>query len=336
MKALVLNGYGGNDRLSLQDRPKPIPASNQVLIRVSHAGLNPVDYKIRLGQLRLIRKLRFPHIMGNEIAGTVETIGSSVTRFRVGDRVYARLDKFEMGGCAEFVAEEEKNVAHAPYSIPPEVAAGIPLVALTAWQCLHEIGDVQKGYDVLIHGGAGSVGRFAIQFAKRGGADVTATGSEASRQVITTLGSDRFLDYRKERFESLGRRFDIVLDLVGGETLDRSFSVVKRGGIVISIAGIPDRPTARELGKGIFLQTLFGILTFRQNRLANQAGARFRYMFMHPDGQQLEQFSKWIDAGELVTNVDKVFALKKFAEAFVYQESGKAKGKVVLAVNGVQ
>ena len=239
MKALVLNGYGDNRKLAIENRPKPSPGPNQILIRVKNAGLNPLDFKIRSGKLRAIRKLKFPHIMGNEVAGTVEAVGEGVTKFKPKDIVYTRLDKGRMGGFAEFVAENERFVAPAPNSVPIEVAAGIPLVALTAWQCVVEVGKLNKNQKILVHGGAGSVGRYAIQFSKHIGAHVTATGNEPSRSLISDLGADRFVDYRKEKFECIGEKFDLVLDLVGADTLDRSFLVVREGGQVISIAGKP-------------------------------------------------------------------------------------------------
>ncbi len=332
MKALVLNGYGGNEKLSLVEAPKPVPTAKQVLIRVEYAGLNPVDYKTRQGELRAISKLKFPHVMGNEIGGVVEGVGDAVTKFKPGDKVFSRLNKFNMGAFAEFVAEDESLVALAPKNTSLEVSAGVPLVGLTAWQCLYDIGKIKKGDEVLIHGGAGSVGRLAIQFAKRAGARVTATGSGPSKDLVLGLGADEFIDYRTQKFEDAGKKFDIAYDLVGGETLNRSFSVVKKGGIVISIAGMPEPTTARELGKGFALQALFRIISAKQLKLAKKAGATYRFMLMNPDGDKLAEFARWIEAGELKVTIDRVFPVEQFKEAFEYQESGRAKGKVILKI----
>lgn len=331
MKAVVLNGYGGNEKLALAEVEKPTPGPDEVLIKVSHAGLNPLDYKIRKGDLRMIRKLRFPQVMGNEAAGVVESCGANVKAFKPGDKVYTRVDKTKLGTFAEYMTEPQANVAIAPRSVAPEVAAGIPLVALTAWQCLNDLGKIQRNQTILIHGGAGSVGRFAIQFAKRAGAHVTATGSGTSRAIATQLGADQFIDYKTEKFDAGGARYDLVLDLVGGETLDRSFAVVKQGGMVISIAGAPEPETARAMGAGFALRTMFALISRKQRGLAAKAGAQYRFLFMHPDGAQLAQFASWIDAGTLHASIDKVFSAKQFAEAFAYQESGKAKGKIVIA-----
>lgn len=330
MKALVLNGYGGNDRLAIVERPAPLAGPDDVLIRTSHAGLNPLDYKVRQGALRAIRPLVFPHVMGNELAGVVESVGANVSRFRAGDRVYARVDRDKMGAFAERVAQNHAVVAHAPKSVAPETAAGIPLVALTAWQALADVAKLQSGQSILIQGGAGSVGRFAIQFARRLGAQVTTTGSGTSRDLVTGLGAHTFIDYRTERFEDGGARFDVVLDLVGGETLDRSFSVVRHGGQVVSIAGMPEPNTATELGKGVVFRWLFGWISRKQRALAKQSGSTYRYLFMHPDGAFLEQLAGWIDRGEIRADIDRVFPWTDFARAFEAQESGSAKGKLVL------
>lgn len=332
MKALVLKKYGGNDSLEIIDTAVPDPSPKQVLIKVHAAGLNPLDYKLRQGMLRAIKKLHFPHIMGNEVSGVVSAVGEDVSQFKVGDRVYGRLDKDRMGGFAEFVAEDAANVALAPNSIGLDVAAGIPLVALTAWQCLYDVGRVKVGDKVLVHGGAGSVGRFALQFAKQAGAEVTTTGSAASEPLVRELGADHFINYRSDNFEASGPVYDMVLDLVGGETLERSFSVVKPGGKVISIAGLPEPQTAVDLGKGFLFKVLFFFVARKQLVAARRSRAQYRYMFMRPDGETLGKFAQEIDASKLKAFLYKTFDFASYAEAFDLQESGKAKGKIVIKI----
>lgn len=332
MKALVLNGYGDNKNLAIAERPKPVLNADQVLIRVKFAGLNPLDFKIRSGKLRMIRKLKFPHILGNEVAGMIESVGGNVSKFRANDIVYARVDKASMGGFADFVTVDQNFVAHAPKTIPLEVAAGIPLVALTAWQCLFDVGRLSKDQRILIHGAAGSVGRFAVQFAKQAGANVTASGSDLSRPLVIGLGADQFINYKGERFESIGEKFDVVLDLVGSDTLDRSFSVIREGGKVISISGPPEPQTSRDLGFGFFMRFVFSIASYRQLQLAKRANATYRFVFMRPDGSMLEKFANMIDSGKLKASIDRIFSLEEFEQAFEYQESGKAKGKVVFKI----
>lgn len=310
--------------------PEPLP--NQVLIQVKFAGLNPLDFKIRAGKLRMIRKLSFPHIMGNEVAGVVCKTGASVSKFRVGDKVYVRLNKAKLGGFAEYVVEDEEIVALVPNSVPLEVSAGIPLAGLTAWQCLKEEAKIEPGQNILIHGGAGSVGRFAIQFAHQMGAAVTATCSSHSRDLVMELGASKIIDYRSENFEESPIKYDFVFDFVGSDTLLRSFKVIKKGGKVISISGTPEPQTARSLGFGYFMQFLFLLLSWKKILRAILSGSRYRFVFMTPDGEMLDQFSKWIDSGNLKVSIDRIFDLDDFERAFDYLESGKARGKVVIQI----
>jgi alcohol dehydrogenase len=330
MRAIVLNGYGGNDRLSLADVPEPRVGYGQLLIRATHAGLNPVDFKLRDGALRAIRKLRFPHVMGNECAGHVVDVGTGVTGFAPGDAVFTRVEKARMGAFAPLVVEDAALVAKAPRGLPLEVAAGVPLVALTAWQTLFEAFQLRAGQRVLVHGGAGAVGRIALQLARDAGADVTTTVGGWALELARSLGATTALDYRKDRFDARGESYDLVVDGVGGETLERSFAVVKRGGMVVSIAGVPEPRTADDLGAGLPIRALFWLISAKLRRRARKAGARYRYLFMHPDGARLAEIASRIETGKLVVGVDRVFPATDFAAAFAYQESGKARGKVVL------
>lgn len=332
MRAVTLKGYGDNSKLSLSDRPRPKPAPEDVLIRVHAAGVNPVDYKIRNGDLRLVLSLRFPHVMGNEVAGTVDAIGEKVSQFKVGDDVYARLDKARMGGFAEYVCENVENIALKPSKLGFDEAAGVPLAALTAWQALHEVGNIQQGHKILIHGGGGSVGRFAIQFAKAAGAEVFTTVSEWAETLVRELGADHVIHYRKGPFEAVKEQYDLVFDLVGGKTLDRSFSVMKPGGIVISIAGVPEPNTATDLGRGWPLQTLFWLISSKLRKNARKAGVSYRFVFMRPSGTQLADIARLIDAQKIRVSLDRRFELEQYDEALAYQESGNAKGKVVLQI----
>ena len=332
MQALVLNGYGGSERLSIAEVPQPQPLAGEVRIRVSHAGLNPIDYKMRRGDMRLIRKLRFPQVMGQECAGVVDAVGLGPCAFAPGDEVFVRLDKDRMGGFAEYVCDRVENVALRPKSIAPEVAAGVPLVALTAWQCLFEKAKLERGQSILIHGAGGAVGRMAVQFARRAGAVIAATGGEWAEPMVCKMGASRYIDYRKQRFDELLDKYDVVLDLVGADTLDRSFSVVKEGGFVVSIAGMPAPETAAEIGKGGFMNFLFRVASRKQLKLARQTRCSYRYLFMRPDGAQLAEIAKLIDAGEIEATIDRVLPLSQFKEAFEMQESGKTRGKLVFAI----
>ncbi|MGE6785471.1 NADP-dependent oxidoreductase [Ensifer adhaerens] len=314
---------------------RPRAARGEVLVRVHAAGLNPVDYKTREGMLKVVQRYPLPIVMGNELSGLVEELGEGVTSFAPGDRVFARMPKDTMGGLAEFAAVPERFLAKMPASIDFNTAAGVPLAGLTALQALRDELHVGRGSRIFIPGGAGGVGTFAIQLAKWLGAEVTTTASPRGRALVEALGADVVIDYTKERFEERLRDMDGAFDLLGGETLLKSFSVVKRGGKVVSIAGMPEPETARkDLGRGLFLRALFWLASYEIRAVARKHGVSYRYLFMHPDGAELAELAGLIDAGSVRPVIDRVFALNDVALAFAYLESGRAKGKVVVEIAG--
>lgn len=335
MRALMLTRYGGPEATELRDdAPTPSAGAGEVLVEVRAAGLNPVDFKIREGKLKVIRRFPLPAVMGNEIAGVVASVGPGVTRFNVGDRVYARLDKDNMGGLAEHAVVHEDHLAKMPASLSFESAAAVPLAALTALQALRDELRLQKGQRVFISGGAGGVGTFAIQIAKHFGATVATTASPRGEALVRRLGADVVIDYTRERFEDVLHDYDAAFDLLGGDDLARSFSVVKRGGAVVSIAGIPEPETARrDLGRGSALAALFWAASFGTRRTAARHGVRYRYLFMHPSGADLEAIATLIDAKKLEVVVDRIFPFAKAREGLAYLEGGRAKGKVVISMS---
>jgi len=335
MRSLVLTRYGGPDATELRDDiPAPVVGPREVLVRVRAAGLNPVDFKTREGKLKAIRRYPLPVVMGNEIAGVVESAGSSATRFSKGDRVFARLDKDTMGGLAEWAGVHEDHLAKMPDSLTFEEAAAVPLAALTALQALRDELRLQSGERVFISGGAGGVGTFAIQIAKHFGATVATTASPRGEALVRRLGADVVIDYTRQRFEDVLRDYDAAFDLLGGDDLARSFSVVKRGGTVVSIAGVPEPETARrDLGRGDALAALFWAISFGTRRTAARHGIRYRYLFMHPSGTDLEAIAVLIDAKKLEVVIDKVFPFAEAKEALAYLEAGRAKGKVVVSMS---
>lgn len=333
MQAFVLTRYGGPEAAQLRAVPRPRPARGEVLVRVHAAGLNPVDYKTREGMLKVVQRYPLPTVMGNEIAGVVEELGDDVTSFKPGDRVFARMPKGAMGGLAEYAVVPAQFLAKMPASIDFTTAAGVPLAGLTALQALRDELHVGPGSRILIPGGAGGVGTFAIQLAKWLGAEVTTTASPRGRALVERLGADVVIDYTTESFEEQVRGMDGVFDLLGGETLLKSFSVVKRGGKVVSIAGMPEPETARkDLGRGVFLRTLFWLASYRIRAVARKYGVSYRYLFMHPDGVELAELAGLIGSKSITPVIDRVFPLKDVAEAFAYLESGRAKGKVVVEI----
>ena len=336
MRSFVMTRYGGPEATELRDGvPEASVGPNEVRVQVRAAGLNPVDFKIREGKLKVIRRYPLPAVMGNEVAGVVESVGGGVKRFSVGDRVYARVDKDTMGGLAEKAVVHQDHLAKMPASLEFEAAAAVPLAALTALQALRDELRIGTGQRVFISAGAGGVGTFAIQIAKHLGAQVATTASPRGDALVRRLGADIVIDYTRERFEDSLRAYDGAFDLLGGDDLARTFSVVKRGGTVVSIAGMPEPETARrDLGRGSALAALFWAASFGIRRSAASHGVRYRYLFMHPSGADLEKLAALIDAKKLEVIVDRVFPFVEAKEALAYLERGRAKGKVVVRMSG--
>ena len=334
MRALVLTRYGGPENTALTDVQQPSPRSGELLVRVQAAGLNPVDYKTRAGALKLIHKYPLPIVMGNELAGIVEGVGPGGTRFSEGDRVFARVAKDTMGAFAEFAVVHENFAARMPTSLDFPSAAAVPLAALTALQALRDELRLRAGQRVVIPGGAGGVGTFAIQLAKHLGAHVATTASPRGEELVARLGADVVIDYTRERFEDKLSGYDCAFDLLGGDTLARLWTVLKPGGRVVSIAGLPEPQTAfKDLGRGSGLAALFWLASLSTRLRAARRGQSYRYLFMHPSGADLAHLASLIAAKKLEVVVDRAFPFAEVKEALAYLETGRAKGKVVVVMN---
>ncbi len=335
MKAYQLTGYGDADKAQLRDVNVPKPGLGQVLVKVKAAGLNPVDYKIRDGMLKPILRLDLPVTMGNELAGDVEFCGRGATRFAPGTRVCARLGKEQMGALAEYALVNEEHLAAIPASLSYTQAAAIPLAGLTALQALRDELGVVPGFRVLITGGAGGVGTFAIQIAKALGAHVITTASSRGRDLVERMGADEVVDYENEKFENVIDPVDGAFDLIGGETLERVFKVVKEGGRVVSIAGTPEPRTAtRDLGGRYALAAAFWAMSLDLRRKAGKAGVDYRYLFMHPSGSELTYLVTLAQQGQMTPVIDSTYPLAKIEAAMAELEEGHAKGKIVVTMDG--
>ncbi len=333
MKAAYIERYGGPQLLRIGEQPQPQAGPGDLLVRVRAASLNPVDFKIRSGLLKPIVRFNFPLVLGNDMAGTVAAVGPGAGHFAPGDRVFARLDKTRIGAFAEYALVRAQNAAPMPVSLDFVQAASLPLVGLTAWQALVGLARLQPGERVLIHAGAGGVGSVAIQIAKHLGAWVATTASAANRDLVTELGADQFIDYRQLRFEHQLSDCHAVIDTQGGEVLERSFAVLRPGGVVVTVGGVPNTAWARQRGLNPFVRLALGWMTRRAARLARQRQARYEYLFIEPSGAQLQQIAHLVDAGVLRPVVDRVFPFEQVAQAFAYLEAGHARGKVVLRVD---
>ena len=336
MKAFILDGYGGADRVRAGEVAEPELQDDDVMIQVHAAGVNPVDAKIREGDLKAFLRYRLPIVLGCDVAGVVVAVGARARRFKLGDEVYARPGDGRIGTFAERIAVNEQEVALKPKTLTMEEAASIPLVGVTAWQALIERANLQRGQKVLIHAGSGGVGTFAIQLAKHIGATVAATTSAANVDLVKRLGADVVIDYKKEDFADTLRDYDVVLNSLDGVTLEKSLRVLKPGGRLISISGPPDATFARSLDlpwilKLIF-RTIMSVLSYGIREKAKRRGVNYSFLFMRADGGHLAGITALIDAGIIRPVVDRVFPFAATKEAMAYVEEGRAKGKVVVSM----
>jgi NADPH:quinone reductase-like Zn-dependent oxidoreductase len=331
MRAYVLKHYGGPEGSLLMDVSAPTPRPRDIGVQVRAAGLNPVDFKFRQGKLRAILRPKLPLVLGNELAGEVIAVGSYVKRFRVGDRVFARVAKDRAGAFAEQACVDEDDAAHMPRNLDFTAAAAVPLAGLTALQALRDELRVKPGQKVFISGGAGGVGTFAIQIAKWLGAHVTTTASKRGEALVRSLGCDEVIDYTVQDVSNEEGRFDAGFDLIGGKTLEQMFEIMKPGTKIVSVAALPEPQTAiRDLGGRQALSAIFWLISYGIRSRARRAGVSYRYLFMHPSGSDLALLAELIEQGNLKAIVDRTYPFAKIAEALNYVESGRAKGKVVI------
>lgn len=306
MQAIRIHAYGGPEVLIHETAPRPVPERGEVLVRIHAAGINPVDWKIRAGYLKEFMPISFPAILGMDLSGVVEAVGPGVTRFKAGDEVYAMANMKKGGSYAEYIAIEEGILALKPRSLDHVHAAAIPLAGLTAYHGLLEVGDVKPGQKVLIHGAAGGVGAFAVQIAKWKGAHVMGTASARNQGFLRELGVEKAIDYGTQAFEKIASDMDLVIDTIGGETQERSWSVLKKGGILASTVGQPQAPAnapQNVVGKAI------------QNR---------------PNAEGLKVLADLADTGKLLAFIESEFPLKETRKAHEKSQAGHTRGKLVL------
>jgi NADPH:quinone reductase-like Zn-dependent oxidoreductase len=307
MKAVVLHEHGGPEVLKYEDVPRPEPKDDEVLVRVMAAGVNPVDTYVRQGRSKG-GSVEQAMILGYDIAGVVEKAGDQVKNFKPGDAVYAYLSVPRGGGYAQYAIVKPEEMSRKPKNIDFEKAAAVPLAATTAWQALVDTAKIESGQTVLIHGGSGGVGSFAVQIAKARGAKVIATASTANQDLLKQLGVDRPIDYTKTKFEDVVKDVNVILNAVRGDTLARSYGVVKKGGIIVSIT---DEPDAAECAKHEI---------------------RCLRMMAHPDAKVLEELTKLIEANKITPFVSQTFPLADAAKAHEQIETHHTRGKIVLTI----
>lgn len=331
MKAMIIDKYG---KVPMRMAEVPTPEINEyeVLAEIHAASINPIDFKIRDRKVKMLLKYEMPLILGNDFSGVITKVGSKVTRFKVGDEIYARPRKNKIGTFAEYIAIHEDDIALKPKNLSFEEAASIPLVGLTSYQALHDIMQLQKGQKILIHAGSGGVGTFAIQLAKIMGATVTTTASEAGANLVKSLGADEIINYKTEKFEDMLTNYDAVFDTIGGTTLEKSFNIIKSGGNVVSVSGMPNARFGKEFGSGFFKTLLFSLASKKLTALEKKHNARYSFLFMKPSGDQLRTIANYIEAGKIKPVIDRVFPFEDAQKAMEYSEAGRAKGKIIVKI----
>lgn len=329
MRAMVIEKYG-KVPMRLAEMPTPEIDEYEVLAEIHAASINPIDFKIRDGKVKLLLKYKMPLILGNDFSGVIVKVGAKVTRYKVGDEIYARPRKSKIGTFAEYISVHEDDIALKPKNLTFEEAASIPLVGLTTYQAFSDILQLQKGQKILIQAGAGGVGTFAIQLAKLMGATVATTASEAGMNLVKSLGADEIINYKTEKFEEILKNYDAVFDTLGGEILEKSFNVVKNGGKIVSVSGLPNARFAKEYGSGFFKTLLFSAASSKLTALEKKHNVQYTFLFMEPSGEQLSIIANYIEAGNIKPVIDKVFSFDDAQKAMEYAESGRAKGKIIL------
>jgi alcohol dehydrogenase len=331
MRAMVIDRYG-KVPMRLAEMPTPQIGEYEVLAEIHAASINPVDFKIRDGKVKLLVKYKMPLILGNDFSGVIAKVGAKVTRFKVGDEIYARPRKSKIGTFAEYIAIHEDDIALKPKNLSFEEVASIPLVGLTSYQALTDILQLQKGQKILIQAGAGGVGTFAIQLAKLMGATVATTASEAGANLVKSLGADEIINYKTEKFEEILKNYDAVFDTLGGEILEKSFGVIKDGGKIVSVSGLPNARFGKEYGSGFFKTLLFSAASHKLTLLEKEHNVQYTFLFMKPSGEQLRIIANFIETGKIKPIIDRVFPFKDAQKAMEYTESGRAKGKIILKI----
>lgn len=332
MKALTFKRYGKSPGIGLTDVPRPTLKPDELLVQVHAVGVNPVDNMIPTGRYKAVLKFQLPAVMGSDLAGVVTEVGSRVTRFKPGDAVFANIFDLGTGALAEFAVVPESAAALKPANLDFVQAASIPMVGLTSWQALRERMDLQAGQKVFIPAGSGGVGTFAIQLAKHLGAKVGTTASTGNVQLVSSLGADEVVDYKKQEFEEVLRGYDAVFGTVRGDAVEKAVGILKSGGTMVSLVGPLDAAFARARGLNFFLAFVFGLMSRKIMRLAKKRGATYSFLFVHPDGDQLTEIGGLLRSEHIRPVIDKVFPFEQAKEALEYLAQGRAKGKVVVKV----
>ena len=333
MKAAILNGYHKNEcDLEIKDIPVPEIGEQEVLVKIHTAGVNPLDNMIIHGEVKMIVPYKFPLVMGNEFVGVIEKTGAKVSKYSVGDRVYGRMPLQKIGAFAEYAAIDQNAIAKVPEYLSDEEAACVPLTALTALQAF-ELMKPKAGETIFISGGTGSLGAMAIPVAKSYGLTVITNGSAANKERVLALGVDRFIDYKTEDYSEVLADVDYVLDTLGDRELPKEFSILKHGGKLVSLRGMPNGEFAVRTGMPAFKRLLLKVAGRKYDQMAAKKNQSYYFIFVHEDGAGLEQISDIFAERHIEASVDEVFSLDEVNDALQKVAAGKSKGKTILKIN---
>jgi len=330
MKALTFKRYGKSPEIRFADVPRPTLKADELLVEVHAAGLNPVDNIVPAGVFKPVLRFRLPATLGSDLAGVVTEVGSRVTRFKPGDAVFASIFDLGTGSIAEFAVVPENAAALKPANLDFVQAASIPMVGLTSWQALKERANLRAGQKVFIPAGSGGIGTFAIQLAKHLGAKVGTTTSTSNVELVSSLGADEVVDYKKQEFEKVLRGYDAVLGTVRGDAIEKSIGILKAGSKIVSIVGPLDAAFARARRLNFVLTFVFGLMSRKIMRLARKRQVDYSFLFVRPDGDQLARIGELLETQRIRPVIDTVFPFEQAKDALAHLAQGRAKGKVVV------
>ena len=333
MKAAILNGYHKNGgTLIVRDTPLPEVKDSEVLVKIKTAGVNPLDNMIIRGEVKLIVPYKFPLIIGNEFCGVVEKVGKDVCNFVVGDRVYGRMPLKKIGAFAEYAAVDQNAIAKVPAYLSDEEAASVPLTALTALQAF-ELMNVKSGKTVFISGGTGSLGAMAIPIAKSMGLNVITNGSVENKERVIRLGADLFIDYKSEDYSKALSDVDYVLDTLGVREPEKEFSILKSGGSLVSLRGLPNGEFAVRTDMTPMKQFLFSLAGSKYDKMAAKNKQKYYFVFVHEDGAGLKRISEMLQNRKIETSVDKIYELSEINGALAKVSGRGSKGKTIIKIS---
>jgi NADPH:quinone reductase-like Zn-dependent oxidoreductase len=333
MQALTFKRYGKSPDVGFSAVPRPAALkANEILVQVHAAALNPIDNMILTGMFKPVLHFQLPAAIGSDLAGVVTEVGSQVTRFKVGDAVFASIFDTGTGAVAEFAVVAESAAALKPANLDFVQAASIPMVGLTSWQALKERAGIQPGQKVFIPAGSGGIGTFAIQLAKYFGAKVATTTSSKNIALVKSLGADQVIDYTTQEFDKVLLGYDMVLGTIKGDAIEKSIGILKSGSKIVSLVGPLDKAFAQSKQLNFVLKFVFGLMSRKIIAQAKKRQVSYSFLFVRPDGTQLSNISTLLEAEKIRPVIDKVFSFEQAKDALDYLAQGRAKGKVVIKI----